>query len=363
MEKIKNMEINEEDINNEEGVIVNFKKLQKIVNSGIEKCICKIIREIEINGEKHFKFGTGFFCSLPEKKFNFLITNNHVINEEFLKNEKKLIFEIEEKEKEINLELERHKITNKEFDFTIIEILNKDNINNFLEIDKYINSYDYKDEQIFCAQYPAGNELSYSQGKIIGKNDKYFLYSIGTKGGSSGSPIILFNKFKVIGLHKGNINKENNKINLGIPMNLITNKIYINIIKCIYQIDSDNISINIFSNNQLVNKEIINKVQIIINKETKNNILKYKFEKKGTYKIKIRELESILNMSYMFYQVNNLISIDLSNLNFINLTNMSNMFSECMSLEEINLSNFQANNLTNMSYMFSECKSLKEINL
>lgn len=71
-----------------------------------------------------------------------------------------------------------------------------------MEIDKYINSYDYKNEQIFTAQYPAGDELNYSYGKIIDKKNGYFVYSVGIKGGASGSPIILFNKLKVIGLHR-----------------------------------------------------------------------------------------------------------------------------------------------------------------
>lgn len=56
-------------------------------------------------------------------------------------------------------------MTNEDLDFTVIEILNKDNINNFLEVDKYINSYDYAKEQIFTDQCPAGDELKYSQGK------------------------------------------------------------------------------------------------------------------------------------------------------------------------------------------------------
>lgn len=53
-------EIKKEDIKNEAGIIVSF-KIKKIVNSGIEKCICKIKQEIEIEGKKKLKSGTGFF--------------------------------------------------------------------------------------------------------------------------------------------------------------------------------------------------------------------------------------------------------------------------------------------------------------
>ena len=62
-------------------------------------------------------------------------------------------------------------------------------------------------------------ELSYSSGKIKEIKSGFFKYSIGTKGGTSGSPIMLFNNMNVIGLHKGCIYDENKKkINLGIDI-------------------------------------------------------------------------------------------------------------------------------------------------
>ena len=141
---------------------------------------------------------------------------------------KKNYQEIEGKEieKELNLELERFKYTNIELDFTIIELLPIDNINNYLENDKYINSKDYKDEHIFAVQFPGGKNLKISPGKIICKKNNYFLYTLGTDRGSSGSPIILIDNSKIIGLHKAGYTKDkNNKINVGIPLNLIINKI------------------------------------------------------------------------------------------------------------------------------------------
>ena len=136
MEEIKN-----EDIILEDAEIVDFEELKKIVNSGIEKYICKITQMIEKNGKLIPKYGTGFFCDIPEKNLKVFITNNHVINEDFLKKEKKIKFEIGKENKEINLELKRYKMTDKFYDFTIIEILKEDNINNFLKVDKYINIY------------------------------------------------------------------------------------------------------------------------------------------------------------------------------------------------------------------------------
>ena len=136
MEEIKN-----EDIILEDAEIVDFEELKKIVNSGIEKYVSKITQMIEKNGKLIPKYGTGFFCDIPEKNLKVFITNNHVINEDFLKKEKKIKFEIGKENKEINLELKRYKMTDKFYDFTIIEILKEDNINNFLKVDKYINIY------------------------------------------------------------------------------------------------------------------------------------------------------------------------------------------------------------------------------
>ena len=189
-----------------------------------------------------------------------------------------------------------------------IEILKEDNINNFSKVDKYINEYDYKDKLIFSTQYPGDKKLGYSQGEITGKKWGYFLYSVGTKGGFSGSPIILFDDLTVIGLNKGCLYDENkNKINLGIPLNIIIEIIYS--IICIYKMTKVDLNKDIqIINNAYYddkhdfiekNKEIKNKVNIIYN-DIKINNMKYKFEKEGIYNIYITEKEKISGMSWMF---------------------------------------------------------------
>ena len=55
--------------------------------------------------------------------------------------------------------MDRFKYTDKDLDFTLIEIIKEDNISHFLEIDKYINSKDYKDKKIISIQYPKGEKL------------------------------------------------------------------------------------------------------------------------------------------------------------------------------------------------------------
>ena len=105
-----------------------------------------------------------------------------------------------------------------EKDFTIIEIIPNDKIKEkyFLLPDIKQNQMTYINEDIYIVQYPEGKNLSFSEGKIQ-KIDNYdFIYDASTKPGSSGSPILLKNTTKVIGIHKkGN---KKNKTNHGTSM-------------------------------------------------------------------------------------------------------------------------------------------------
>ena len=257
-------------------------------------------------------------------------------------------------------------MTYKSLDYTIIEIIKEYNINNFIDIDENIYSDNYK----FCIQYPKRGNLQYSQGKIYSKKEGFYLYSIEKDEGSSGPPIILFNNIKVIGLHKGCIDEDKIKINLGIPINIIIDRI--NLIKCIYRIKKEDINKNIQIINNgyydkdkfiLCNKEIKNKIEIMINGKKKLNIMKYKFNKEGDYTIYILGKEKLKGISSMFSECNSLISIDLSNFNTNNVTNMFYIFSNCESLESINLSNINTNNVNYMSHMFHRCYLLESIDL
>ena len=353
-------------IKSENGVLLEFNILRKTINSGKEKCICKIM----IKENSKSKSATGFICYIKQYNKKVILTNNHVINEDFLKNEKKLKILINNEKKEINLELQRYKSTDKEIDYTIIEIREEDGINDYLEIDEDIYQKNYKNEIIFSEQFPRGDKLNYSHGKIITKNKNLFLYSLATEEGSSGSPIILFNNSKVIGMHRGFIlDKKNNRINIGIPINIIIG----NIIKCIYEINGFNLNkqIQIINNgyydknNKFIetNKEIKNKFEIMINGKIKSNTMKYKFNKRGYFTIFIIIRKRMINMSCMFSNCDSLKLIDLSNFKANNITNMSKMFYNCKSLKSINLSKFNTNNVTDMSKMFSDCESLKSIDL
>ena len=70
-------------------------------------------------------------------------------------------------------------------------------------------------------QFPNGLDLEYASGKILDKEKskkrkKYeFAHSVDTDSGSSGSPIILFEDKKVIGVHTGCFDKNNFDYNIG----------------------------------------------------------------------------------------------------------------------------------------------------
>ena len=116
--------------------VISYECTKKIIEQ-MEKYICKI----KIGQEQ----GTGFFCKIPFPDKNHMlpvfITNNHVINEQTLNNkDEKILYFIkkESKYKEINNLGKRMKYTNKEYDITIIEKKDKDNIKNYLELDDII---------------------------------------------------------------------------------------------------------------------------------------------------------------------------------------------------------------------------------
>ena len=90
----------------------------------MKKCICKI----ENGNDK----GTGFFCYIPfeNKKLEVMITNNHVINEKIIKNNKVIKISNDDNDKRI-INIEKRKIyTSEKYDTTIIPI--------YPEKDKYI---------------------------------------------------------------------------------------------------------------------------------------------------------------------------------------------------------------------------------
>ena len=196
-------------------------------------CICKIVKD---NGKK----GTGFFCKFPFHNKNnllyVLITNNHILDENDIKNEKiikfiminkeqnieKEIEEIEEIEKEIRMDNSRKKFTIKKedegIDITIIEIkpkIDKIDVDIFLEIDDKILELDCKNKSIYILHYPKDKRLvSYGLINSIYEG-KTISHYCNTEYGSSGGPILLLNNFKIIVMHYGCSKNINYQLNYG----------------------------------------------------------------------------------------------------------------------------------------------------
>ena len=71
----------------------------------------------------------------------------------------------------------------------------------------------------------------------------------------------------------------------------------------------------------------------------------------------------VVKMYGMFSGCSNLVSLDLSNFDTSAVEDMSSMFSSCASLLELDLFGFNTNSVTNMSFMFSGCSFLEFLNM
>ena len=348
----------------------------RIIGQQKEKSICKIMKNDN-------PIGTGFLCYIigEYKKRKALITAYHVLGEEDLKigNEIKLIFN-DNKEKTIKLEDSRRIYANEKDDITIIEIIDKDNLNKniILELDDSIyNNTDFKkfeDKSIYILHYPKGMFSSFSDG-VMGKIENNIIYhKVATEHGSSGAPILNLDTLRVIGIHQAydkeenynqgiilkesikNFNKENNKIKLTLKINKsdIGKKIYflqnINKFKKYYS-DVD------------VPKLNRDNIVVLIDGEICRYENYYKFPKEGIYNVTIYINYILKDCTALFCCCENIIDIDLSSFDTKNVTDMSHMFHGCSNLINLNLSSFDTKNVTNMSWMFYDCSNLINLNL
>ena len=206
-------------------IAVSIENMKKII-SQMENCICIIYTE---NRNK----GTGFICKTPLLKNPVLITNNHVLNKNEIKNGKiiKLIIN-NKKPNTIEIDNSRVKFTNpdKSIDITIIEIKPKKDgigINNYLELDENdINKneenieLEYPNKSIYILHHPKGK--IYASFGLINyiKNNKTIYHFCNTEEGSSGSPILSLETFKVIGIHCG-CYSGSQKVNYGTSIKYI----------------------------------------------------------------------------------------------------------------------------------------------
>ena len=129
--------------------------------------------------------------------------------------------------------------------------------------------------------------------------------------------------------------------------------------KAIYKSKVRNENINLFNiSNDYILEMIIDDKYV---KPSKN----YTFFKKGLHTLYVLlNIAKINSLNYMFYEIDNLISISFTEkFNIKHIQNMSYTFSFCSSLTELNFGNINTNNIKDMSYMFSGCSSLSHIDL
>ena len=349
------------------------KEIEDILFQKGRNSTCKIITK-ESNA-------TGFFCKIPyyQKEIKVLFTNNHILNEEMIKLKENIHFVYKLKRKMIEITSKRICLTNQLLDYTIIEIFNDDGIDDFFEIEN--NNYNdineiFLNEDIAIIQYPKGGPLKIYGGHLKNINDYNIEHTVSTDYGSSGSPIILFERnFEVIGIHRG-CNRIKN----------INNATYIK--KIIDDINKNEITGINTKNGRIIyiklgeEKQFYNSCKVIINKE-----IIYDIFQSGNFNIifntiltDIKEMflycqdltyldlshfntSNVTDMTRLFYNCISLTSLNLSDFNTINVTNMVAMFYGCASLTSLNLSNFNTINVTNMGAMFYDCASLTSLDL
>ena len=140
------------------------KKTEEFLLKKSNAATCKIISQSENGIPLH---GTGFFCNIPSLG-KFLFTNNHVLNKNSI-NEGEIIkcrYKDELKKFEIK---NRQCFTNEDLDYTCIQILDEDKIEDFFEIENENsnNSKEYNGEDIALPQYPKGGPLKINAGCLV----------------------------------------------------------------------------------------------------------------------------------------------------------------------------------------------------
>jgi len=369
--------IKEELYNNNLLIPISIEGIEQILFQ-MKNCICKIYKNED-------KIGVGFFCKIPFKDnfLNILVTNSSILNENDLKGEKNIIINISnnKKGKNIKIDSSRIKFTDPKLGLTFIEIRPiEDDIHYFLDIDnlnydKNISEKAYTNNSIYILHYLKENNVNISYGssnKLLGN---FIYYNCSIDATASGAPILSLETFKVIGINNGSqgiiikdlINEfykaEYNKEFLS--SNNIEKYNILNEMTIIYRINDNDNEIKLFGND-FVNH---NKENCFLSINGKNHeFCEYLYKEEinnnqSTIEIKLKEIKTMTNLSYMFYYCLSLISLpDISEWNMSNVTDLSYIFSCCESLTNLSdISKWDISKVTNLSYMFDNCKKLSTL--
>ena len=322
----------------------------KTILRQMKKCICTMKIENKV--------GTGFFCKIPVEKnktMKCLMTCNHVLEEKNYDeiNEINLFLNDEEEVKVIDLTVERKTYFNKVNDITLIQLIDDDNINNFLELDNKLKEA-YKDSSIYVIQYPNGKKATVSYGLLRKINDYDMKHQCSTESGSSGSPILNLETNKVIGIHKSADSNTMNNFNYGTFLRDLLNQIVFKAKKNSFNINELNINksdswLHIFE--QTINNYDKEKLKKKMEKKNK----KIEDEINEIVKNKIQEIKRLHNKFEIFNGIT-----EKSNPKFV--PSLKNML-VIMTCSIIGLSAFDEKNYINFTDIETQIKSRIRKNL
>jgi len=94
-----------------------------------------------------------------------------------------------------------------------------------------------------------------------------------------------------------------------------------------------------------------------------NNTIKGYFDSPGDnfIEIKVVFLDPLTSLDFLFNGCDDLISVDLSHMNFPNISRLSYTFNDCKNVEKINLTSLDTSKVENMEFLFAGCDNLVEI--
>ena len=351
------------------------KPVTKETHKKISEYLDNSIYQIKGNEDK---YGIGFFCSLKchDKYIYVLITNYHIINENYLKNYNYIDVLINQKL--IRIRINSIYYLDKQLDLSVIEIKENEEVK-ILELDENI----YKEEsEIYLNKESIyiinDNNVSYSIINNISKSE--FIFHCNINNNSYCYPIFNLTTNKLIGIYKKNFNCFHKGIFFKYIIMKLEYIIFNNEINILINIDDTDINNKIyFLDNEYIENDIkrsshnnlkeLNELntELYIKKENKEKKEKYKKyfipEEKGIYNIKLKFNINLTDCSYMFAGCEKIINMDLIKFNTKYVKNMRYMFYGCQNLKSINLYSFNTINCMDISHMFEECKNLEYLDL
>ena len=249
------------------GIITSIQLSEILRQMGENICLIE-----GINGEK----ATGFFCKLPyPDQLNLipaLITNSQILNKENTQLNKTIKLTMNDDKRKIYLTLDssRKIFIDESLGITIIEIKQKDKIDNYFDLEDNFDIDNYMKKKkterklgIYVLYYKNPKNASYSGGIINSIDENKIIHSCDIE--IPGAPILLLSNYKVIGIHTKTIKTYQNKeykegINIKFPIEKFKNR---------YPINMNNSQNNNYNNNNQNN--INNNQNNNFNNQTYNN--------------------------------------------------------------------------------------------